>query len=263
MKVRVIAPEAAGLPPLAWWSELARLSEIDGVEMLPIIGGRGATMAAVARACQTPSDVMIWSGHGGPGRLAVADGFVSADWLACQIRQAPPGAVVIAACQSGNRDEWLDSIAEAISQAGINCIGMWVSVEDRAAIVYNVEFLRAMVTGVGLAVSHRVAVKQVAMEWPEQAGAAFLMPGLSNGYGKVEKAIQGLKAGFDDKLADVRNDISEIGTKVDKLETKVSYFATENQDLHDKLVEAGVEHGPVEDAERQVGRKVGAGKGKR
>ena len=58
-------------------------------------------------------------------------------------------------------------------------------------MVYDVEFLRAYVSGRGRWRSaHRVAVAQVAMEYPAMAGAAFLLPGLVNGYGKIERALR-------------------------------------------------------------------------
>jgi hypothetical protein len=31
------------------------------------------------------------------------------------------------------------------------------------------------------------------MEWPGMAGAAFLMPGLVNGYGKIEARLAGIE----------------------------------------------------------------------
>ena len=31
------------------------------------------------------------------------------------------------------------------------------------------------------------------MEYPGQAGAAFLLPGLVNGYGKIEKRLMGIE----------------------------------------------------------------------
>ena len=70
---------------------------------------------------------------------------------------------------------------------------MWISVEDRAGLVYCVEFLRAYVSGRSVALAHRVAVAQVAMEYPSQAGAAFLLPGLMNGYGKIERRLSGIE----------------------------------------------------------------------
>jgi 50S ribosomal subunit-associated GTPase HflX len=69
---------------------------------------------------------------------------------------------------------------------------MWVSVLDRAAVVYDVEFMRAYAGGGSLAVAHRVAVAQVAMEWPAMAGAAFMLPSLANGYGKIEQSLRRL-----------------------------------------------------------------------
>ena len=93
----------------------------------------------------------------------------------------------------GARDDSLHSLAESLSQSRITCVGMWVGVEDRAAVVYDVEFLRAYVSGRSVALAHRVAVAQVAMEWPAMAGAAFLLPGLVNGYGKIEKRLGGIE----------------------------------------------------------------------
>ena len=87
-------------------------------------------------------DVVLWSGHGAPGRLMAADGPVSAEWLACMMRQSPPGVVLLSVCYSGLRDDSLHSIAELVSQSSITCVGMWAGVEDRAAVVYDVEFLR-------------------------------------------------------------------------------------------------------------------------
>jgi len=71
---------------------------------------------------------------------------------------------------------------------------MWVEVEDRAAVVYDVEFARAYASGGSVAVSHRVAVQQVALEYPGQAEVAFLLPGLVNGYEKIERRLSGIES---------------------------------------------------------------------
>ena len=63
------------------------------------------------------------------------------------MRHQPPGVVVLSACFSGARDEALHSIAETLSQSSVTCVGMWVEVEDRAAVVYDVEFARAYASG--------------------------------------------------------------------------------------------------------------------
>ena len=74
------------------------------------------------------------------------------------VRQAPPGLVLLSACYWGQRDGTLHSTAESLSQAAINFVGLWLSVLDRAAVVYD-------------------------------AGAASLLPGLVNGYGKIERRL--------------------------------------------------------------------------
>ena len=165
---------------------------MDGVELV-VCGGKTATRAGVAARLRADWDVIVWSGHGAPGRLLLADGPVGADWLACMMRQRPPGVVVLSACFSGGRDDALHSIVETLSQSSVTTVGMWSEVEDRAAVVYDVEFVRAYATGGSVAVAHRVAVAQVAMEYPSQAGAAFLLPGLVNGYGKIATRLVGIE----------------------------------------------------------------------
>lgn len=191
VRVLLIAPEAVGVPRLAWVDELTAIGGIENVE-LTVCGGLQATRAGVAARLRREWDVILWSGHGAPGRLLLADGPVGADWLACMMRQSPPSVAVLSACFSGARDEALHSIAETLSQASVTCVGMWVAVEDRAAVVYDVEFVRAYVSGGSVALAHRVAVGQVAMEYPGQAGAAFLLPGLVNGYGKIRGELEGI-----------------------------------------------------------------------
>lgn len=192
IRVLLIAPEAPGQVLLPWAVELAQVSELVGVQVT-VCGGRSATRSTIAARLGAYWDVVLWSGHGAPGRLLAADGPVSAEWLACMMRQFPPGVVLLSACFSGSRDDTLHSLAETLSHSSITCVGMWCGVEDRAAVVYDVEFLRAYASGRSVALAHRVAVAQVAMEYPGMAGAAFLLPGLVNGYGKIEARLGGIE----------------------------------------------------------------------
>lgn len=50
-------------------------------------------------------------------------------------------------------------MAGTSSQAGITYSGMWAEILDPAAIVYNVEFVRAYATGAPVQVAHRVALE--------------------------------------------------------------------------------------------------------
>jgi len=52
--------------------------------------------------------------------------------------------------------------------------------------------------------ARRVAVAQVALEYPGQAGAAFLLPGLVNGYGKIAA-----------ELGEVRRRLDFVEGKID------------------------------------------------
>jgi hypothetical protein len=205
LRVLVIGPDAPGLPGLDWRSELSQLSEVPEV-VLDLCVGRSAVRAGVAGRLHESWDVVLWSGHGAPGRLLLTDGAIGADWLACMMRQAPPGVVVLSACFSGARDTALQSMAETLSHSGITTVGMWVEVADRAAIVYDVEFIRALAAGASVAVAHRVAVQQVALDVPQAAGAAFLLPGLMNGYGLIRE-----------ELAELRLRVEGIEAKLDKV----------------------------------------------
>jgi hypothetical protein len=204
MNVLLIGPDAPGLPGLAWLGEASAMGEIPGVQVA-FLGGRQATLPAVAARLAAYHDVVIWSGHGGPNRLALADGLmVDGEWLACQMQTNPPRGLIIAACFSGNHDESLQSLAEATSQVGVSTVGMWVAVEDRAAGAYTVEFVRALAAGANVAVAHRVAGRMMADRFPTAAGAAFLLPGLTNGYSainerlaRVESRLTGLEGKLD------------------------------------------------------------------
>jgi hypothetical protein len=205
LRVLVIAPDAPGLTPLDWRDELAQIGQVPDVR-LELCIGRSAVRACVAARLHEWWDVVLWSGHGAPGRLLLTDGAIGADWLACMMRQAPPGVVVLSACFSGARDAALQSMAETLSHSGITTVGMWVGVADRAAIVYDVEFIRALAVGASVAVAHRVAVQQVALDVPAAAGAAFLLPGLMNGYGLIRE-----------ELAELRVRVEGIEVKLDRV----------------------------------------------
>lgn len=212
LRVLVIAPDALqlpGQPPLPalnWRDELAQIGQVPDVR-LELCVGRVAVRACVAARLHEWWDVVLWSGHGAPGRLLLTDGAVGADWLATMMRQAPPGVVVLSACFSGSRDPaLLQSMAETLSHSGITTVGMWVAVADRAAIVYDVEFVRALAAGAPVALAHRVAVEQVALDCPAAAGAAFLLPGLMNGYGLIRE-----------ELADLRLRVAGIEAKLDRV----------------------------------------------
>ena len=102
MKARIVAPHRPGMPSLDWWAEYTALNAIDNVCWLPLVGGRMPRWRPYSRAFREPVDVLIWSGHGSSGVLAIADALrASADWLTCQLRQAPPGVLVLAALSLG------------------------------------------------------------------------------------------------------------------------------------------------------------------
>lgn len=192
----LIAPDAAGLVPLAWMNELAPMAQMPGVE-LTVCGGKQATRSAVVGRLREYWDVILWSSHGAPGRLMLADGPIGADWLAAMVRENPPRVFVLAACFSGARDQALNSLAETLSQAGVTTVGMWVEVQDAAAVVYNVEFVRALAQGAAPWAAHRAAVSQLALEHPGQAGVPFMLPAALTAGRRVEEDLAAIKRRLD------------------------------------------------------------------
>ena len=142
-------------------------------------------------------DCILWSGHAAPGRLLLADGPVGGDWLACMMPSTAKRGGAVGLFQRSARPG-PDELAETLRQSGITTVGLWAGVTDAAEVVYNVEFVRALALSGSVATAHRVAVEQVAWEHPAAAGAAFLLPGLVNGYGKIVEELAGIHKRLDD-----------------------------------------------------------------
>jgi hypothetical protein len=186
-----IAPEVRGLAPLAGLSELGQIADIPGIA-LTIVSGATVARGNVSAALRKRSDVVIWSGHGRPGRLVLPGGEVSAKWLAAQVRGALPRLVVLAACGSLVRDEHLKSMAEELSRAGINVVGFPLETEDRAAVCFTVELVRSMSAGCAMGQAFDVAMEEIC-GLPTAAGV-FLVPGLTNGYRDIELRLEAVEA---------------------------------------------------------------------
>lgn len=205
--VHVIAPEIEGMEPLGWWREYTQLSNIAGVEA-KVLGGREATFPAVTEFMRSPCSLLLWSGHGGPNNLMCADRqSLDGDDLAMYARPSMARAVVLSACLSAYPDEDLDSLVMALSQAGMNAVGVMVTVKDAAAITFNIEFVRAMAAGADLARAYRSAQKRMAAISRNCAANAILMPALTNGYrviadrvDRVEVRVGNMERKLDDVL---------------------------------------------------------------
>ena len=209
VRLLVVAPEVVGEKPLGWAHEFAGLSALAGVE-LRLVAADKATLDAVSAAMREPWDVVVWSGHGRPGGLAAVDGVVDGGWLAAQVGYCPPRVVVLAACYSANVAlDGLSGLTHAVSEQGIDCIGMRHAVEDAAAIVFTRELVRAVAAGVGVSQGKRVAERMVRARYPN-VGEIEFVPGLRNGTRAMAfrmKAVEdqvvalgGQMRGFDEKM---------------------------------------------------------------
>lgn len=195
LDVAVVAPESPGQALLQFAREVGELNAVEGVK-LEIVSGQQATLDRVACLLRRRADVVIWSGHGRPGRLLCVDGEIDGEWLATQARAGAPRVLVLAACGSGQCDE-LESLVSEVSRVGINVVGLPVQAEDQSCILFNKEFLRALVAGADVYTAHRVAVRRVAMQDARQADGIVLTPGLTNGYRFIVDRIDAQDARFD------------------------------------------------------------------
>jgi len=178
LRVLLIAPEHSDFAPLAWVKELAGLTAL-GVELV-FVGADQATLNQIGARLHEPYDMLIWAGHGADDQLLTTDGLVDGNWLAAQLRTVHPRVVLIMACMSADLDDNLDSITRAISDAGIDCIGVRAQIEDHVARVFAREFVRATMANSNASQATRIALS---MARPYGAVKGIdLVPGASNGY---------------------------------------------------------------------------------
>ncbi|GAG29244.1 unnamed protein product, partial [marine sediment metagenome] len=161
MKVLFIAPEVKGLPKLDTWNEIDQIGDMPNVT-LSILAGEGVTRSRVKTRLKQNNRVLIFAGHGEPGKLFVADGCLTARWLAQYIPGAKPEVVVLASCSSlGHRKHTTTSLAEVISGAGVNVIAMPTEVDDDGAAIYTTELIGAFSNGADLYDAHGIAQEQM------------------------------------------------------------------------------------------------------
>jgi hypothetical protein len=157
--VLFIAPEIANFPRLALWDEAYQLEDIRGVNVEKLMGP-GVDRRRLQAALERPYDVILWAGHGQAGRLPIAGGYITPRALANTLRKHPPQVIIVSACFSAVRDDKvMSSIAECLASAGIDTIAMLTSVEDKAAIVYDVELVRCLAQGSEFDEAHESALE--------------------------------------------------------------------------------------------------------
>jgi len=196
MKVLFVAPEVEGLPKLNTWKELDQIGDMDDVWLDSLIG-KDVTRSRVAnRLLKRDYAVAMFAGHGKPGHFIISDGGLTAHWLARYIGKANPRVVLLAACHSAGRDfDTLDSLAEEISAAGVPVIAMPTAVNDDAAIIYDVEFMRAFSNGADIEGAHTIALGQMrAKTNPGQMPMYFrgANSNIAGSLGRIEESVDAL-----------------------------------------------------------------------
>ena len=161
LRVLLIAPEIPGLPRLAQTSELTRINDVPGVSVVSVIGTLVTAQRIQAQMRRATYDVLLWSGHGKGGKLALPDGSdVEPRWLASEVRQAAIKTVILAVCDSTKRIA-LEGFCDVLPAAGVNCIGMSIEVADVSAVAYDVALLQALAGGETLREAHRIGIEAI------------------------------------------------------------------------------------------------------
>ncbi len=192
LSILLIAPQPPGLPELSWWREFNQLLTIENIA-ITVLGHENATVAHVANALHERHDVIVWSGHGEKNMLITSDSMtVDGTWLATHAQVGAPRVVVIATCWSAAGDNNFGLIGN-LSRAGINAIGMSTMVEDRVALLYSVEFVRALSANDDVAIAHQIALHNLEQQYPNMSHGIVLLPGLMNGYHVIAERLEDLE----------------------------------------------------------------------
>jgi len=188
-----ICPTPPDLPPLQWAAELGGIEQLPGVEMHSLVGPAANTMAIGTALALGAEDVVIWSGHGRENGLMTTEGVIlSGQWIAMQIKAGAPRIFLVGACFSGSVDEFLQSITEQVSEAGVNAIGFQAAANDRAAAVYAIEFVRALTADAAPNAAHRLARQECSKINKATAASVIFQAGIVNGLSTVLQAIKTL-----------------------------------------------------------------------
>ena len=239
MKVLFVAPEIEGLPVLNTWKELDQIGDMKGV-ILESLTGPDVTRGRVANRLSRDYDVVIFAGHGKPGKFIVSDGCLTAHWLARYIRGASPQIVLLAACHSaGHSFDTLDSLAEEISAAGIPVIAMPTAVDDDAAVVYDIEFMRAFSNGADIKESHTIALGQMRTK---------------TNPGQMPMYFRGANANIAGSLGRIEEGFEALASQIGHLDTRFSNGQKDIVHRTDRILEEQVHiTGRVRQLEEWVG----------
>jgi len=194
MKVLLVAPTIVGLPALGVWKEKDKIGDMDGVN-LEVLTGPNVTRDRVSKRLERPYEVVIFAGHGQPGRFIVSDGKLTSNWMARYVKGASPKIVLLIACYSAAHYSALQNMAQEISAANVPVIAMSTVVDDGAATIYTVEFMRAFAGGASIREAHTIGLEQ--METRTNPGQMpMFLPGLN---GSVASSLGRLETKFEEQ----------------------------------------------------------------
>lgn len=229
MRVLLIAPTIVGLPALGVWKEKDQIGDMDEVS-LESLTGPNVTRDRVAKRLKRGYDVVIFAGHGEPGRFIVSDGKLTAQWMARYVKMANPKVALLIACYSaGYSFSTLHSMTQEISAANVPVIGMPTVVDDEAATVFTVEFMRALAGGASIKKAHTIGLEQMETRTNPGQMPTFL-PGLNSnvvsGLGRLESKFEEQFNSVNHRLDWVLREQGSLAVRMGDLEAGFSKLTT-------------------------------------
>lgn len=161
LRVLVIAPQIENMPALAQTTELTRLGDVRGIDIETIIGPPATLDRIQQRLRRAEIDVVLWSGHGGDGRLLLPGGAeIEPRSLASEVKRAGAWLVILAVCDSA-KNRGLEGFTDTLPAAGVNVVAMMTDVSDKSAVAYDVAMLHALANGENLREAHRIGKEAI------------------------------------------------------------------------------------------------------
>ena len=206
MEVLFVAPTIVGLPALGVWKEKDKIGDMAGVS-LEVLTGPNVTRDRVANRLERHYDVVIFAGHGEPGRFIVCDGKLTAHWMARYVKMATPQVALLIACYSaGYSFSTLNSMAQEISAANVPVVAMPTVVNDNAATIFTIEFMRAYSGGASIRKAHTIGLEQ--METRTNPGQMpMFLPGLN---GNVASGLGRIESKFDEQFNKINHRLDRV-----------------------------------------------------
>ena len=239
LSVLLIGPEIAGMPALQVQTELLRIGDIPGVNLVPLVGKDVTLARLLDRLDRQRYDVLLWSGHGTASVLMLSDCVVSPYALAVQVVRHGISLVVLSACNSAMRPEAPAlslGFQDVLPSHGITMVAMAQDVPDLVAVEYDVAFVRALEAGATVREAHSAGLEAAALAGNAAAPQLFVADSTSMNETTLMADTQLLRS-MNDKIDKVGEQVGDIKTRQALLEADLKRLVDDVRDLRQQMID--------------------------